>query len=122
MLTTQTTTPDIAITARPLPAPALTHSARIVLPVADNAGNHLSWEWITRLIASRFGGLTQTDGEGQWVSDDSTLYHDDTLIVDVDYSGNGEGGEYLAGLAQAAKEYAAQEAVYLRVDGQVYFI
>ena len=122
MLTTQTTTPTIAITARPLPAPALTHSARIILPVADNAGNRLTWEWITRLIAARFGGLTRTDGEGQWVGEDGTLYHDATLIVDVDYSGNGEGAEYLAGLAQAAKEYVAQEAIYLRVDGQTYFI
>src|SRR3972149_2916134 len=105
MLTQVAHSPVLAITARSLPSPAFTHSARIILPKSNNAGNALSWGWLNSLIAQRFGGLTQTEGEGQWIDDKGALYHDATIIVDMYYSGNGEEGEYLAGLAQAVKDY-----------------
>lgn len=99
--------------------------ARIILPVADNAGNPLDLihRRLARALCQTFGGATVAETRGMWVSSSGKLYDEPGRAYDVAMADTPENAAMLRAIAMTAGASAGQEAVYVRfASGEVNII
>lgn len=98
--------------------------ARLVLPnKACNGVCTAATLVCLNAVAEKFGGYTQTLGSGLWVSPDGERIAEPVRIVDIAMEENEANGLALYDIADAFREAAKQEAVYVRyASGNVQFV
>lgn len=93
---------------------------RIIIPTKDSQGNLLPDNRIDsylRVISEKFGGCTLFSGRGAWLTQDSLLILEDTVIVECDTPDSTV--EFWRTLARTIKAELNQESVYYR-EGEAF--
>lgn len=89
----------------------------LTVPIRNNAGESIvptAWDALETFLASTFGGYTEHDARGAWVSDDGTLMRDVSHVYTVDTDIAAESAETIFdGLAAWVADVWAQESVYV---------
>lgn len=99
--------------------------ACIICPTYGNEGNSLEYplDLLRQVIVKKHGGLTEIEGNGQWLDATGKLYSEPVHIFTIAMEHTSDNMQWLRDTAQWLRQAARQKCVYIRQpNGAVEFI